>query len=101
MNTPATTTRAAHTAGRTMRTDYFGRKADEAYEAFAGPFLDRTKAEYRGCKTAADLHALSRKCWKEADGASRTINRYGYDNMTAIVVQLKEQHQRADAGGCD
>jgi len=65
-----------------MRTDYFGRKADEAYEAFAGPFYRAKLAEYRTCKSAADLHALSRKCWKEADEAARTINRNGYDNMT-------------------
>ncbi len=61
---------------------YHDRKADEAYEAFAGPFYERTKQEYRQCKTVADLHALSKKCWKEADYAARTINRNGYDNMT-------------------
>lgn len=65
----------------TMRTDYFGRKADEAFEAFAGPFYRRTKAEYRTCATVADLHKLSKACWKEANYASRTINRNGYDNM--------------------
>jgi len=65
-----------------MRTDYFGRKADEAYEAYAGPFYRSTLEEYRKCQTAADLHALSRKCWKEANHAARTINRNGYENMT-------------------
>lgn len=67
---------------RQMRTDYFGRKADEAFEAFAGPFFDSMKAEYRTCRTAADLHALSRKCWKEANSAARTINTNGFDNFT-------------------
>jgi len=61
---------------------YHERRADEAYEAFAGPFYRSTKQEYRRCKTAADLHALSRKCWKEANYASATINRNGYENMT-------------------
>lgn len=69
-------------AHRTMRNDYHGRKADEAYEAFAGPFYDAMKVEYRACRTAADLRVLSRKCWKQADDASHIINRNGYDNMT-------------------
>lgn len=71
---------AQHTPGPFK--GYHERKADEAFEAFAGPFYRTTKAEYRNCKTAADLHALSRKCWKEANYATRTINRNGYDNMT-------------------
>lgn len=61
---------------------YHERRADDAYEAYAAPFVARTKAAYRGCRTAADLHALSRKCWKEADEAARTSNRNGYENFT-------------------
>ena len=61
---------------------YHEDKAREAYDTFAAPFKERAKAQYRQCKTAADLHALSKQCWKEANEAARTINRNGYDNMT-------------------
>lgn len=61
---------------------YHEDKAAAAWAAFAEPFKVRTIAAYRECKSAADLHKLSRACWKEADHAARTINRNGYDNMT-------------------
>ncbi|KAK9790308.1 hypothetical protein WJX73_000789 [Symbiochloris irregularis] len=41
--------------------------------------------------------ALCDRCMSTSD-LSQPGPDYGYDNMTAIVVQLKEQHQRADAG---
>lgn len=61
---------------------YHEEKAQEAYDAFAGPFASLFKEKYRKCQTAADLHKLSKECWKEANRASRTININGYDNMT-------------------
>lgn len=61
---------------------YHERKAREAYETYAAPFVERTRLAYRQCASAADLHKLSKACWREANNAARTINRNGYDNFT-------------------
>ena len=61
---------------------YHERRAEEAYNFLAAPFVAEFKTKYRNCKTVSDLHLLSKECWGEANYAARTINQNGYDNFT-------------------
>lgn len=78
--------------------DYHDRKAQRAYDAYAGPFVKGTKDKYRACKTAADLHALSKACWAEHNYAVRRANAvsnmtmhgtHPYDSWDALATEAR------------
>jgi hypothetical protein len=55
--------------------DWRDQQIERADEAMAKPFRSNMKAAYRQCRNAADLHRLSRECWKTRDDAVRQANK--------------------------